>query len=127
METELPQKNNISEGKTIAIISYFGLIGLVIALFMSKEKKSEFILFHLKQAAGVSLIALCFILICFIVIPASFVLPFLLIIIIPLIGIFNFGILILHIIGILNAVNEKRSHLPLIGKKSEEFFTKYIK
>lgn len=126
METKSSESNNISDGKVLAIISYFGLIGLIIALFMSKENKNEFALFHLKQAAGVSLVSLIFILTCFIIIPISFLLPFLLIIIFPLIIIINLGILILCVIGILNAVNEKRSPLPLIGAKSEEFFTKYI-
>ncbi|WP_418262709.1 DUF4870 domain-containing protein [Flavobacterium faecale] len=47
--------NNDTKGKNIAIISYFTIIGAVIALFMNSEKKSSFAAFHIRQALGIFL------------------------------------------------------------------------
>ncbi len=47
-------ENNISElGKKIAVISYFTLIGTIIALFMNQGEKSRFASFHIRQALGI--------------------------------------------------------------------------
>ena len=123
---ELVNSNGV-DGKVIAVISYFGIIGLIIGLFLSKQNKSELVLFHLKQSAGLSALVIGLMICCFILIPISILIPFLLILVFPAIGIINMGILILIIMGILNAFNEKMNFLPIIGKKSDEFFSKYIK
>ncbi|WP_366182446.1 hypothetical protein [Flavobacterium ovatum] len=43
------------ESKNIAIISYFTIIGAVIALFMNNDKKYTFASFHIRQALGIFL------------------------------------------------------------------------
>ena len=42
----------IEQGRTIAIISYLTIFGLVIAFFMNNEKKNNFAAFHIRQALG---------------------------------------------------------------------------
>ena len=77
------------DGKIIAGISYFGLIGLIVAFVLSKENKSELVLFHLKQAAGLWVLHIVFTMCAFVTIIIFFLLPFLLILVFPVIGIIN--------------------------------------
>ncbi len=42
----------IEEGKTLAIISYFTFVGLIIAIIMNLEKKNPFTTFHIRQMLG---------------------------------------------------------------------------
>ena len=91
----------IEGGKTIAIISYITIIGLIIAFVMNNEKKNEFASYHIKQMLGLSLTGL--------------VLSF--INIIPILGwiISLVGSLVLFfmwIMSLINAMNEKeKPHL----------------
>ena len=43
---------DIKIGKSIAIISYFYLIGVLIAYFTNSDKKSVFAYFHIRQSLG---------------------------------------------------------------------------
>lgn len=45
-------EQTIQEGKTLAIVSYFTFVGLIIAIFMNLEKKNAFIFFHIRQMLG---------------------------------------------------------------------------
>lgn len=45
-------EQEISDGKTTAILSYLTIIGTLIAYFMNVEKKNRFAGFHLRQALG---------------------------------------------------------------------------
>ena len=47
--------NPDKEGKNIAIISYFTIIGAIIALFMNADKKNPFASFHIRQTLGIFL------------------------------------------------------------------------
>ncbi|MGJ8593608.1 MAG: DUF4870 domain-containing protein [Aquaticitalea sp.] len=42
----------IEEGKTLAIVSYFTFVGLIIAIIMNIEKKNPFTAFHIRQMLG---------------------------------------------------------------------------
>lgn len=42
----------IQEGKTLAIVSYFTFVGLIIAIIMNLEKKNSFTFFHIRQMLG---------------------------------------------------------------------------
>ena len=46
----MEDNTTVNEGKTIAIISYITLIGLIIAYFMNKGKENSFANFHIKQS-----------------------------------------------------------------------------
>jgi hypothetical protein len=105
MENKELEKPKGVDGKIIAAISYFGIIGLIVAFVLSKENKSELVLFHLKQSAGLQALYFVVIICCFILAPL---------------------VLVLMIMGIINAFNEKMKPLPIIGIKSDAFFSKYI-
>lgn len=98
------------EGKDIAIISYLTIIGLVIAYFMNKEKQHDFAAFHIRQAAGLAAIGLVFYLIGKIFPLLGFLIN--IVAFIPLI--------IIVVIGLMNALNGKRKGVPLFG----DFFDK---
>jgi len=44
--------NTIEEGKTIAIIAYITIFGLLIAFLMNNDKKNSFASYHLRQSLG---------------------------------------------------------------------------
>lgn len=46
-------KSIISEGKTLAFVSYFPVFGTLIAYYLNNENKNEFISFHIRQALGI--------------------------------------------------------------------------
>ena len=46
------ENHTVYEGKTMAIISYFWWIGLIIAFIMNNNKKNTFASFHIRQMIG---------------------------------------------------------------------------
>ena len=48
-------EEHIKEGKTLAAVSYFTFVGLIIAIIMNLEKKNPFINFHARQMLGLIL------------------------------------------------------------------------
>ena len=99
------------EGKTIAIIAYITIIGLIIAFVMNNDKKNTFASYHIKQSLGLALTALALTLIN----------------IIPILGwIISFlgflFLLYLWVMGLMNAVNLNTKPLPLLGIKYEQWF-----
>ena len=102
--------NQDKEGKNIAIVSYFTIIGAVIALFMNNDKKSSFAAFHIRQALG---IFLSFFLIGYFIgyfdswtISSAFYL-------------FYF---ILWIYGFLGALQGEMKMIPLLGEQFQKIF-----
>lgn len=95
------------DSKLQSILSYLGILWLV-AYFMGKDQRDDFSRFHLKQ--GLGLIIFSFIFSIALGIIAS---------IVPAIGIFvniaSLLVLVLLIIGIVNAANGKMKPLPIIG------------
>lgn len=117
METEQTTENlesfanTIDNGKTIGLISYLTLIGLIIAFVMNNEKKNSFATFHIRQSVGLML--------------TGFVLGA--INIIPILGwivsILGFVfLLILWVIGLIGAINGEEKTVPLLGDKYQEWF-----
>jgi uncharacterized membrane protein len=104
------EKKVIDEGKSLAWLSYLGLL-LLIPLLVNKN--NEYSKFHVKQGMIllISWIALSIV---------SVVLGF-----IPVIGWIISGagwifLLVLMIMGIVNALTEKTTPLPVIGKYAEK-------
>ncbi|GAA4144773.1 hypothetical protein GCM10022216_28100 [Sphingobacterium kyonggiense] len=95
------------DSKLQSILSYLGILWLV-AYFMGKDQRDDFSRFHLKQ--GLGLIIFSFIFSIALGIIAA---------IVPAIGIFvniaSILILVLLVIGIMNAANGKMKPLPIIG------------
>ncbi len=101
----------VEDGKTIAIISYLTLIGLIAALIMNGNKKNTFASYHIRQSLGLMLTAFALSLLN----------------IIPIIGqiIWLIGFIVLlymWIMGLMNAVNGREKPLPILGDKYLEWF-----
>ncbi|SDB44237.1 Uncharacterized membrane protein [Flavobacteriaceae bacterium MAR_2010_188] len=99
-----------SDGKTIAVIAYLTIFGLIIAFVMNNDKQNHFAKYHTKQSLGLCLTGLAIGIIGFIPILGW---------IINLMGFIT--LLILWIIGLMNAVNGEKMPVPLLGKKYEEW------
>ena len=46
------REQTIHEGRTMAIVSYFTFVGLIIAIIMNLDKKNPFTSFHIRQMLG---------------------------------------------------------------------------
>ena len=92
--------------KAISIISYITIIGWIIAflIYNNEPEKSSLAKFHLKQALGLAILSLLTELLSYLVPSLDLGLTIL-----------SFGLLILWIIGIVNAVNEEEKPVPLVG------------
>lgn len=106
-----PNTPDISSGKNIAIIAYITLIGLIIAFVMNNDKKDAFASYHIRQSLGLMCAG----------IALSIFSP------IPFLGwaVAVFGslfILVLWVIGLLNAVNGKQAPVPVLGEYFEKWF-----
>lgn len=100
----------VNEGKNIAIIAYFTIIGLIIAFVMNNEKKNTFANYHIRQSLGLAL--------------TGFALG--MIGMIPILGwiVSFFGIFVIMfmwIMGLINAINGIEKPVPLLGEKYLEW------
>lgn len=105
--------SSADNSKICAVLSYI-LIGLIWYLVDESVKKNAFAKYHVKQG----LVLLIFAIIVWIV---DAILMF-----IPVIGwlaivILELLLLVLVIIGIVNAINDKQAELPVIGKYANKF------
>lgn len=100
------EQNTIDEGKTAAIVSYiFTPIGLLVAYILNNTVKNEFANFHIGQSVRLAILGV-----------ANWALAWLLPGFLSLVSTaISVGILVLMILGIMNAVNGKKAPLPLIG------------
>jgi uncharacterized membrane protein len=96
--------------KTLAIISYITIIGWLIAYFSYKDSsnKSSFTKYHLKQSLGLGIMGLAFGVIINIIalIVPSFV---------TILSLASLLILVLWVLGIINASNDVEKPLPVVG------------
>ena len=108
-------KQDIEEGKGLAIISYITIIGSIIAFFLNNDKKNPFTSFHTRQALGLWL--------------TFFVLGW-------VVSAFNswfitlgfwifFGVL--FIFGFVNAIAGKDQTVPLLGESYQKWFSNLVK
>lgn len=103
--------NTIEEGKTIAIIAYITIFGLLIAFLMNNDKKNSFASYHLRQSLGLVLTSLALSVISIIPILGW---------IVSLLG--SIFIIVLWVIGLMGALNGKEKPVPFLGKKYQEWF-----
>jgi uncharacterized membrane protein len=96
--------------KTISIISYITIIGWIIAYvsYNNSAVKGSLAKFHLKQALGIAILGIAFSIVLTII---GVALPGLA----SFLGLANIGILILWILGIINASNEHEIPVPVVG------------
>lgn len=100
--------------KTLSIISYVTIIGWLIAYFSSKDKRESLVSYHLKQGLGIFIVAVIFN-IAFTIIAS--IVPSL-----AFLGLVGYAFLIFMVFGIINAMNEKETPIPVIGKMFENKF-----
>lgn len=98
--------------KTTGIIAYLTVIGLVATFIMNNEKKAAFASYHIRQSLGIGVTGLALSVIG----------------IIPILGwivafVGGLMVLVLWIIGLVNAIGGKMKPLPVLGKKYAEWFS----
>ncbi|MEG0529235.1 MAG: DUF4870 domain-containing protein [Bacilli bacterium] len=101
------------DNKILSIVSYISIVGWIIAYFVGKDKADDLLKYHLKQGFGLFIF--------------SFIWGILISILAGVTGIGMIRILglvnlILMIIGIINAANNVKKPLPIIGKMFENNF-----
>lgn len=103
--------------KAIGIVAYITIIGWIIAfvIHQGKDDKSALAGYHIEQSLGLILVAFGLMIVYMILIAA-----------IPPLGLLmtlvNIGLIVLWVFGLINAINEKREPIPLIGKFFEGKF-----
>ena len=110
-------------GKTAAIISYFTIIGWLIAYFaMHKDNKTAFGSYQLRQTLLFSIITIAvgwifnFIVGMLIISSGIFALIY-------IINIIYIGLFIIWIIGLIGAINGEQKPMPFIGEKAQSMFS----
>lgn len=100
--------------KTTGIVSYIGLIGLIIAFVMDKDK-SPFSRFHIRQNIGINALWIALGVLSTILGSISSVLG----LVMYILFLFPF---VLWVIGIIGAVQGEKKLVPVLGDKFQEWF-----
>lgn len=101
--------------KTLSIVAYITLIGWLVAYVQGKDKADDLLKYHLKQSLGLAILS---ILLSIVLNGIAHVVPGL-----SFLGLLSWVIVILWIMGIINAANMAKRPVPLIGKMFEDKFT----
>ena len=111
METVNKEITQQNDGKSIAIIAYLTIIGLIIAYVMNTSKKDDYAAFHIKQSLGLAATGIALGLVGLVPILGW------------LINIIGFFVLLyMWVMGLMNAINNKRSPVPFLGEKFNSWF-----
>lgn len=103
------QSNSGNEGnaKVVAIVSYLGLIGWIIAIIVHGNGKTSLGAYHLRQSLGIMLTGLVGSLVFWI----------------PIVGwALAIGLLVFWILGLISAVNGQEKPVPVLGKFYQKTF-----
>ena len=96
--------NNPDSGKTVAIITHITFIGTIVALVMNSSNKTVLGSYYIRQTIGIWLL--------------FFLLSF-----IPIVGCFTWILaLVLIVMSVINAANEKMVPTPLVGEYFQDWF-----
>ncbi len=103
--------------KMISIISYITIIGWVIAYmsYNGNAEKSSLAKFHLKQSLGLGILGIVLSIVLTII---GTVVPTLA----SILSLANLAIVVLWVIGIMNANNEEEKPLPIVGAMFQDKF-----
>jgi uncharacterized membrane protein len=99
----------IKEGKTLAIVSYFTFIGLIIAIIMNLEKRNPFTSFHIRQMLGLIMMLLF----------SNLVEQYISSLLGTAFWIITFAC---WLFGLYYAIKEQYKPIPVIGEKFQEWF-----
>lgn len=103
------QQSNSNEGngKVVAIVSYLGLIGWIIAIIVHGNGKTSLGAYHLRQSLGIMLTGLVGSLVFWI----------------PILGwALAIGLLVFWILGLISAVNGQEKPVPVLGAFYQKTF-----
>ncbi|KXU34479.1 hypothetical protein AXK11_08405 [Cephaloticoccus primus] len=95
----------------MAILSYLTIVGLIVALVMHNQNKTELGAYHLRQSLGLIITAIA-VGIVFLIVGMIPIVNLILIILAPLVGV---GFLVLFVLGLVSAVKGEQKPLPLVG------------
>lgn len=103
--------NSNIQGKDTAVIAHLTVIGLIIAIIMNSSNKTEFGSYHIRQALGLWLTYLAWGLLW----------------IIPILGwivaaVLSILMVVMWIVGLINALNGYQKPMPVLGRKYAEWF-----
>ena len=102
-------QQHIEEGKTLAIVSYFTFVGLIIAIIKNQTPKNEFTSFHIRQMLGLVLLLI------FSNVTEKYVNSWL--------GTFLwFGTFLFWVYGFINAIQGETKIVPFFGKLFQDWF-----
>ena len=101
------------QGKTVAIVSYLTIIGLIAALVMNSKNATSLGRFHIRQSIGLTVFALILGLLSF--------LPVIGAIVSKVVGII---VLIAFILGIFSAINKQEKAVPVVGGFIQKWLAK---
>jgi len=104
------------DNKTFSIISYITIIGWLVAYFGGKDTADDLLKYHLRQSLGLAIVG-------FIFGVATNIVTRLVPIVGMILSVASIIILVLLIIGIINAANGVKKPLPIIGKMFEDKFS----
>ncbi len=111
--TQTSESKINQDAKQIAMISYITIIGLIIAYVMNNDKNFEYAKYHIIQSLGLTTTGVALGIVGFIPILGW---------ILNIIG--AFILIYMWVVGLMNALNEKKKPVPFLGKKYEEWFAK---
>jgi uncharacterized membrane protein len=102
---------NETTDKTMGIVAYITVFGLIAAIIMNKEPKNSFASYHIRQSLGLCVSGI-----------ALFVIG-----LIPILGwlisiLGTIFIVFLWLFGFINALNGNEKPIPLLGEKYAEWF-----
>lgn len=118
METTNINQPAQQEDKTAAILAYITLIGYIVAIVMHGNNKTKIGSYHLKQATGLILFSIAAWLSLMIIAFLPFI-GFLILFLSPVLWIL---ILVLVIMGVINAANGAMKPIPVLGTLFEKWF-----
>lgn len=115
---------SVDEGKGFAILAYISWVGWLIAFIINNQDKNNFASFHLRQALGIMIGQIATVI-------GGFILAFILMIIIPFVGMFMaYGIIlmlmmfwfIMWLMGLIYAITGAETPIPLFGGVFQRWF-----
>ena len=112
MEKNQVNLGDVNQGKTVAIVAYLTIIGLIAALVMNNNQPSYLGRFHIRQSIGITVLGIAIGLLTYIPGVGG---------IISMVG----GIILLLalVLGILSAVKAEEKGLPVVGGFFQSWFS----
>lgn len=117
-----------AEDKTVAVLSYCTLIGLIVAIILHQQKKTKLGAYHLRQVLGYIIAAtvggICLAIVCAIVgfVLALVIKVFAVIVVWVVWFAFFIGTLVLWVMGILSAIKGEMKPMPVVGPYFQKWF-----